>query len=119
MRRERRFSRAPFRDAVGDLLHDGGWTQRDLADAVGVDPAHVCRLLKRGTPLRATPQLLARVAAVLEVEPEFFAEYREWCVLEATAPTPRCASVCSRVLSRPLPTRPRPEEPWLPPLTPN
>jgi transcriptional regulator with XRE-family HTH domain len=84
----RRFSRSPFRDAVGELLADRGWSQRDLADAVGVDPAHVCRLLKRGSGLRATPELLARVARALEVEPEFFAEYREWCVLEAVRRNP-------------------------------
>jgi transcriptional regulator with XRE-family HTH domain len=84
----RRFSEAPFRDAVGDLMFERGWSQRDLADAVGVDPAHVSRLLKRGTRLRATPQLLARVTRALEVEPEFFTENREWCVLEAVRRNP-------------------------------
>jgi transcriptional regulator with XRE-family HTH domain len=84
----RRISRAPFGDAVGELLFERGWSQRDLADAVGVDPAHVCRLLKRGARRRATPELLARVACALGVEPEFFAEYREWCVLEAVRRNP-------------------------------
>ena len=84
----RRISGAPFRNAVGDLLHERGWTQRDLAGAVGVDPAHVCRLLKRGSRLRATPELLARIARALQVEPEFFTEYREWCVLEAVRQNP-------------------------------
>jgi transcriptional regulator with XRE-family HTH domain len=83
-----RRSRAPFGDAVGELLFERGWSQRDLADAVGVDPAHVCRLLKRGARRRATPDLLARVACALEIEPEFFAEYREWCVLEAVRRSP-------------------------------
>ncbi|HTP21711.1 MAG TPA: helix-turn-helix domain-containing protein [Solirubrobacteraceae bacterium] len=67
---------------------DRGWTQRDLAMAVGVDPAHVCRLLKRGTHLRVTPELVARVAGVLEVEPDYFVEYREWRVLEAVRRSP-------------------------------
>jgi transcriptional regulator with XRE-family HTH domain len=84
----RPFSEAPFRDAVAELMLERGWSQRELATAVGVDPAHVSRLLKRGTRLRATPQLLARVARALEVEPEFFVEYREWCVLEAVRRNP-------------------------------
>ncbi len=84
----RRLSRASFRDSVGELLSERGWSQRELADAVGVDPAHVCRLLRRGAQPRATPQLLARIASALEVEPEFFAEYREWRVLEAVRSNP-------------------------------
>jgi transcriptional regulator with XRE-family HTH domain len=77
-----------FRDAVADLLDEREWSQRDLSAVVGVDPAHVSRLLKRGSRLRATPQLIARVARALEVEPEFFVEYREWCVLEAVRGNP-------------------------------
>ena len=77
-----------FRDAVADLLDARGWSQRDLSAIVGVDPAHICRLLKRGSRLRATPELIARVARAFEVEPEFFVEYREWCVLEAVRGNP-------------------------------
>ena len=82
------FTEAPFRDAVADLMLERGWSQRDLAAAVGVDPAHISRLLRRGSSLRATPQLLARVARALELEPEFFVEYREWCVIEAIRRNP-------------------------------
>jgi transcriptional regulator with XRE-family HTH domain len=81
-------SEEPFRDAVAGLLLERGWTQRELAAAVGVDPAHVSRLLRRGSRVRATPQLLARVARALDVEPQFFVEYREWCVLEAVRRNP-------------------------------
>jgi transcriptional regulator with XRE-family HTH domain len=84
----RSFSEPPFRDVVAELIAERGWSQRELAAAVGVDPAHVSRLLKRGTRLRATPQLLARVAHALEVEPDCFVEYREWCVLEAVRRNP-------------------------------
>jgi transcriptional regulator with XRE-family HTH domain len=77
-----------FRDAVADLLEERGWSQRDLSAIVGVDPAHICRLLKRGSRLRATPELIARVARAFEVDPEFFVEYREWCVVEAMRRNP-------------------------------
>ncbi len=69
-------------------MDERGWSQRDLSAAVSVDPAHISRLLKRGTRLRATPELLARVARAFDLDPEFFAEYREWCVLEAVRRNP-------------------------------
>jgi transcriptional regulator with XRE-family HTH domain len=81
-------SHQQFRDAVSDLMYERGWSQRDLSAAVGVDPAHISRLLKPGTRLRATPELLARIARACDVGPEFFAEYREWCVLEAVRSNP-------------------------------
>jgi plasmid maintenance system antidote protein VapI len=77
-----------FRDAVGVLMDERGWCQRDLSAAVGVDPAHISRLLKRGSRLRATPQLMTRVARAFDVDPEFFVEYREWCVLEEVRRNP-------------------------------
>ena len=77
-----------FRDAVAELLDERGWSQRDLSAIVRVDPAHISRLLKRGSRLRATPQLMTRVARAFEVDPEFFVEYREWCVLEAVRESP-------------------------------
>lgn len=83
-----RVTEAAFREAVGELMLERGWSQRELAAAVGVDPAHVSRLLKRGSCLRATPQLIVRVARAFDLEPEFFVEYREWCVLEAVRRNP-------------------------------
>src|SRR5215203_1334483 len=83
-----RVTEAAFRDAVGELMLERGWSQRELAAVVGVDPAHVSRLLKRGSALRATPQLMVRFARAFDVDPEFFVEYREWCVLEAVRRNP-------------------------------
>jgi transcriptional regulator with XRE-family HTH domain len=77
-----------FREAVGELMNERGWSQRDLSAAVGVDPAHISRLLQRGSRLRATPQLMTRVARAFGVDPEFFVEYREWCVLEEVRRNP-------------------------------
>jgi transcriptional regulator with XRE-family HTH domain len=71
-----------FGAVVQDLLAERGWSQRDLARAVAVDPAHVSRLLGR-TRRGASPELMRRVAEVLGVSPERFAEYREWLVIEA------------------------------------
>lgn len=81
-------SHRAFGDAVADLLDERGWSQRELSAVVGVDPAHISRLLKRRSRLRATPQLMSRVARAFELDPEFFVEYREWCVLEAMRSNP-------------------------------
>jgi transcriptional regulator with XRE-family HTH domain len=77
-----------FREALHELMEQRGWSQRDLCTAVGVDPAHICRLLKRESRVRASPELLARIARACDVSPEFFVEYREWCVLEAVRSNP-------------------------------
>jgi transcriptional regulator with XRE-family HTH domain len=82
------FTNERFRDAVAELMYDRGWTQRELSAAVGVDPAHVCRLLRRGSSRRATPELVVRVADAFGVAPEYFPEYREWRVLEAVRTDP-------------------------------
>jgi transcriptional regulator with XRE-family HTH domain len=82
------FTNDHFRDAVADLMEHRGWSQRDLSAAVGVDPAHVSRLLRWGSRLRVTPRLLARVARALDVRPEYFPEYREWRVVEAVRTDP-------------------------------
>jgi transcriptional regulator with XRE-family HTH domain len=77
-----------FRDAVVELMEERGWSQRELSAEVGVDPAHICRLLRRGSSRRATPEMLVRVARAFGVRPEYFSEYREWQVLEAVRTDP-------------------------------
>src|SRR4051794_23092477 len=76
-----------FAETVDRLLRRRGWTQRQLADAAQVDPAHICRLL-RGARTRVTPDLAERVAQALDVAPELFGEYREWQVLQAVRTDP-------------------------------
>lgn len=78
---------------VTDLLAERGWTQRDLARAVGVDPAHICRLL-RPTVTRVSRDLLLRVADAFDLPPDFFLEYRQWRVIEAVRTDP---ALCERL----------------------
>lgn len=99
MRRRVALSRGRFAHAVGELLAERGWTQRQLADAVCVDPAHICRLLRRESST-VTPELAARVAEVLGVPPEFFAEYREWQVIEAVRADPALRDRLHRQVTR-------------------
>lgn len=82
-----RCSMQPFGPTVSELLYARAWSQRELADAVEVDPAHVSRLLRPGAR-PATPRLIERIAAALDVPPEFFLEYREWRVIAAVRADP-------------------------------
>ena len=71
-----RRTRQRFSPALAELLEIRGWTQRDLARAVEVDPAHICRLLGRDAR-PVTRDLLVRIATVLDVGPGYFLEYRQ------------------------------------------
>jgi transcriptional regulator with XRE-family HTH domain len=79
---------APFGVSVAQLLDERGCTQRDLAAAAGIDPAHISRLLRRPDgPVNEA--MLLRVAAALGVRPESFGEYRERRVFDAIHASPR------------------------------
>jgi transcriptional regulator with XRE-family HTH domain len=82
-----------FSRAVPELLVQRGWTQRDLAQAVDVDPAHICRLL-RSTAANVTPDLLVRVADAFGLPPTFFVEHRRQKVVEAVRNDPE---LCERL----------------------
>jgi transcriptional regulator with XRE-family HTH domain len=81
-------SGAPFAERVTQLLDERGCTQRDLAAAAGVDPAHISRLLRR-PDAGVNDAMLLRVAAALGVPPESFGEYRERRVVDAIHASPR------------------------------
>jgi transcriptional regulator with XRE-family HTH domain len=82
-----------FSRAVPELLAERGWTQRDLARAVDVDPAHICRLLRHAaTDVSST--LLIRVADAFGVPPDFFIEHRREQVIEAVRSS---SELCERL----------------------
>ena len=85
-----------FGEAVGDLLLDRGLTQRELAQAAYVDPAHISRLLRRERPT-VSPDLLTRVADALGVPPDHFLEFQEWQLIELIRSDP---ALCERLHRR-------------------
>jgi transcriptional regulator with XRE-family HTH domain len=88
-----------FAPVVRTLLDWGDLSRRDLARRLEVDPAHVTRLL-RGGDRRPTPGLMERVAAILEISPEVFVEYREWLIAEAARSDPGLRERLFRQLPR-------------------
>lgn len=59
---------------------------RELAQRIGVNQAHLSRMLAGSRPL--PKDVVAAVAAEFAVPPDHFAEYRRAIVIEATATKP-------------------------------
>jgi transcriptional regulator with XRE-family HTH domain len=94
----RRYTEHPLGHELPDLLRERGWSQRRLAAAVGVDPAHISRTLGR-SPRREPSGLLAgRVAIALDLPPDYFPEYREAEVIAAVRRNPRLRERLYRML---------------------
>jgi transcriptional regulator with XRE-family HTH domain len=85
----RPLSNRPFAEELAALLEERGLSQRALADDVGVAQSHISRLL-RGADYRNTPsrELLRKIALVLDLPEDYFAEYRAASVIEAVRTNP-------------------------------
>jgi transcriptional regulator with XRE-family HTH domain len=85
----RRFTHYPLEAELPDLLRERGWSQRRLAAAVGVDPAHISRTLARSAGRGPSAALAARVAVALDLPQDYFPEYREEQVIAAVRRDPQ------------------------------
>jgi transcriptional regulator with XRE-family HTH domain len=74
---------SPFNEELPALLQRRGLTLRSLARQAGVSHAHLSRLL-HGVGYRSRPSidLTRRIAAALDLQPDYFKEYREAVVLD-------------------------------------
>jgi transcriptional regulator with XRE-family HTH domain len=79
-----------FVEELPELLRERQLSVRQLARDTGVTSSHLSRLL-RGVGYRTKPskELAQRIAVALELEPDYFLEYREAVVLEAVRAQPR------------------------------
>jgi transcriptional regulator with XRE-family HTH domain len=73
----------PLRDELPRLLDERRLTLRALARSVGVDHAHLSRVLRQRDGKRPTAELAVRIAKALELPEDFFVEFREAAVVEA------------------------------------
>jgi transcriptional regulator with XRE-family HTH domain len=73
-------SQRSFVDQVPDLLHDRGWSIRELARRASVSQPHLTNVLRGKKPVSG--DLAGRVATVFGLPPEHFPEYRESFVIE-------------------------------------
>jgi transcriptional regulator with XRE-family HTH domain len=75
MARRRRYSPEPFGTAVERLMNETGVTYRALAAKSGLSAGYLNHLVHGNRPVPSN-DVVARLAKALDVEPEFFREYR-------------------------------------------
>ena len=75
MARKRRFSNDPFGPTVERLMNEAGLTYRSLAEKSKLSAGYLNHLVHGNRPV-PSKDVVARLAAALGVEPEYFREYR-------------------------------------------
>lgn len=75
MARTRRYSDSPFGPTVIRLMDESGATYRGLAAKAGLSAGYLNHITHGNRPVPAN-EVIARLAAALDVEPEHFLEYR-------------------------------------------
>ena len=72
---KRRFSERPFGETVVSLMDERGLTYRSLAAKTGLSAGYLNHIVHGNRPVPSN-EILATLAAALEVEPDHFREYR-------------------------------------------
>ena len=75
MTRKRKHSVEPFGPSIERLMADSGLTYRGLAGKTQLSAGYLNHLVHGNRPVPST-EIVERLAAALEVEPEHFREYR-------------------------------------------
>src|SRR5213082_2836714 len=75
MARRRRFSEEPFGPTIESLMTEAGATYRELAAKTGLSAGYLNHLVHGNRPVPSN-DVVETLAHSLDVEPEFFREYR-------------------------------------------
>ena len=75
MGRKRRFSEQAFGTTVESLMNEVGVTYRELAAKTGLSAGYLNHLVHGNRPVPSN-DVIKRLADALDVEPEYFREYR-------------------------------------------
>jgi transcriptional regulator with XRE-family HTH domain len=75
MAKRRRFSAEPFGDAIERLMNETGVTYRGLAAKTDLSAGYLNHLVHGNRPVPSN-DVIERLAAALDVEPDHFREYR-------------------------------------------
>jgi transcriptional regulator with XRE-family HTH domain len=87
MAKRRKYSAEAFGAAVERLMNETGVTYRALAAKTGLSAGYLNHLVHGNRPVPAN-DVIANVAAALDVEPETFRDYRMRVVWEALRARP-------------------------------
>jgi transcriptional regulator with XRE-family HTH domain len=88
MARRRRFSREPFGPTVERLMVDSGVTYREAAARTGVSAGYLNHLVHGNRPV-PSDERIETIAKALDVEPEYFLDYRLRRVAERLETMPK------------------------------
>jgi transcriptional regulator with XRE-family HTH domain len=75
MAKRRRFSSAPFGEAIEQLMNEVGVTYRGLAAKTALSAGYLNHLVHGNRPVPSN-DVIERLASALDVDPEHFREYR-------------------------------------------
>jgi transcriptional regulator with XRE-family HTH domain len=75
MARRRRYSDEPFGPTVERAMLETGTTYRGLADKADLSAGYLNHIVHGNRPVPSN-EVIARIAAALDIEPEHFREYR-------------------------------------------
>src|SRR5438045_7187030 len=75
MAKRRRFSSEPFGDAIERLMNETGVTYRALAAKTDLSAGYLNHLVHGNRPVPSN-EVVQTLAKALDVEPEYFREYR-------------------------------------------
>jgi transcriptional regulator with XRE-family HTH domain len=83
-----RRTNTPFVQELPRLLKEQGLSTRKLAEAVGVSPSHLSRVLRGVDYKTPSLSLMTRSADALGMEPDYFPDVREAAVISAIRADP-------------------------------
>ena len=81
MAKRRKFSSEPFGPAIERLMNESGTTYRGLAAKTGLSAGYLNHLVHGNRPVPSN-DVIGRLSDALEVEPEYFREYRLRAITE-------------------------------------
>jgi len=81
MAKRRKFSSEAFGPAVERLMNESGTTYRSLAAKTGLSAGYLNHLVHGNRPVPSN-EVIRRLSDALEVEPEYFREYRLRAITE-------------------------------------
>src|SRR3954467_11777637 len=81
MAKRRRFSTEPFGPAIERLMNESGTTYRGLAAKTGLSAGYLNHLVHGNRPVPSN-DVIKRLADALEVDAEYFPEYRLRAITE-------------------------------------
>lgn len=100
MAKRRRFSEEGFGETVQSLMDERGVTYRQLASSTGLSAGYLNHLVHGNRPVPSN-DVVATLAAALEVEPEHFREYRLRVITDRLEAMPALIDRLYRQLNKP------------------